>query len=147
MHFALWYGIISYIYDAYFINLVINFSGNWWKRKSILKYFFRFNWNIVKSRKILWNLTKKAVLFRIIVLIFSLEKPRYLENCVVREPCKWRTACIYIFFFQNFFSNLEIQLKINHNSSNLEQMFWAEINTKCSTVHFATNIFMIEEER
>ena len=33
------------------------------------------------------------MLFRNIVLIFNLEKPCYLENCVVREPCKQRTAC------------------------------------------------------
>jgi hypothetical protein len=33
-------------------------------------------------------------LFRNIVLIFSLEKPCYLENRVVREPCKVRTAYI-----------------------------------------------------
>ena len=24
-------------------------------------------------------------------------KPCYLENCVVREPCKRRSACIYVF--------------------------------------------------
>ena len=33
------------------------------------------------------------MLFRNIALIFSLEKPCYLENRVVREPCKWRSAC------------------------------------------------------
>ena len=22
--------------------------------------------------------------------------PNYLENCVVREPCKWRTACTFL---------------------------------------------------
>ena len=38
------------------------------------------------------------MLFRIIALIFSLEKPCYLENHVVREPCKRRSACICIFF-------------------------------------------------
>ena len=31
--------------------------------------------------------------FRNIALIFSLEKPCYLGNRVVREPCKRRTAC------------------------------------------------------
>ena len=34
------------------------------------------------------------MLFRNIALIFSLEKPCYLENSVVKEPCKRRTACI-----------------------------------------------------
>jgi hypothetical protein len=33
------------------------------------------------------------VLFRNIALIFSLENPCYLENRVVREPGKQRTAC------------------------------------------------------
>ena len=37
------------------------------------------------------------MLFRNKALVFSLEKPFYLENCVVREPCKWRTACILNF--------------------------------------------------
>ena len=36
---------------------------------------------------------RKTVLFRSIALIFSFVKPCYLENCVVREPCKRRTAC------------------------------------------------------
>ena len=35
------------------------------------------------------------VLFRNIVRIFSLEKQCYLENRVVREPCKQRTACTH----------------------------------------------------
>ena len=39
----------------------------------------------------------KTLLFRNIALIFSLEKPCYLENRVVREPCKQRTACIRAF--------------------------------------------------
>ena len=42
------------------------------------------------------NLSKiltKTVLFRNIALIFSLEKPCYLENRVVREPCKQRNTC------------------------------------------------------
>ena len=39
----------------------------------------------------------KTVLFRNIALIFSLEKPCYLENRVVREPCKRRSACILKF--------------------------------------------------
>ena len=45
------------------------------------------------------NFTKiwpKTVLFRNIGLIFSLEKLCYLENRVVREPCKQRNACTYI---------------------------------------------------
>ena len=30
-------------------------------------------------------------------MIFSLQKPCYLENYVVRERCKWRSACILNF--------------------------------------------------
>ena len=37
----------------------------------------------------------KTVLFRGIARIFTLEKPCYLENRVVREPCKQRSACIW----------------------------------------------------
>jgi hypothetical protein len=36
------------------------------------------------------------MLFRNIALIFSLEKLCYLENRVVREPCKRRSACIIV---------------------------------------------------
>ena len=42
-----------------------------------------------KSIKIL----PKTVLVRNIALIFNLEKLRYLEKRVVREPCKRRSAC------------------------------------------------------
>ena len=50
-----------------------------------------------KKQKKPKNLSKflpKTVLFRNIALSFSLEKPYYLENRVVRESCKRRTACI-----------------------------------------------------
>ena len=45
-----------------------------------------------KSQNLL-KVLPKTVLFRNIALIFSLEKPCYLENRVVREPCKRRSAC------------------------------------------------------
>ena len=51
---------------------------------------------IHKSYKKSQNLLKvlpKTVLCRNIALIFSLEKLCYLENRVVREPCKRRSAC------------------------------------------------------
>ena len=37
---------------------------------------------------------QKNVLLRSIAWIISLEKPCYLENRAVREPCKLRSACI-----------------------------------------------------
>ena len=45
-----------------------------------------------KSQNLL-KVLPKTVLFRNIALIFSLEKQCYLENRVVREPCKQRSAC------------------------------------------------------
>ena len=47
-----------------------------------------------KKSQTLLKVLPKTVLFRNVVLIFSLEKPCYLENSVVREPCKPRSACI-----------------------------------------------------
>ena len=46
-----------------------------------------------KSQNLL-KVLPKTVLFRNIALIFSLEKPCYLENRVTREPRKRRSACI-----------------------------------------------------
>ena len=54
---------------------------------------------------------KKNVLFRSITLFWALKKPCYLENRVVREPCKRRSACIWrIFEYENFF---QIRIKKN----------------------------------
>ena len=62
-----------------------------------LEWFHSFDMKIHKKfQKKSQNLLKvlpKTVLFRNIALIFSLEKPCYLENRVVREPCKQRSAC------------------------------------------------------
>ena len=55
--------------------------------------------NLQKVAKKSQNLLKvlpKTVLFRNIALVFSLENLRYLENRVVREPCKRRSACIQL---------------------------------------------------
>ena len=49
----------------------------------------------------------KTVLFRNIALIFSLEKPCYLENRVVREPCKRRSACISLPTLKVYFQTIE----------------------------------------
>ena len=48
-----------------------------------------------KSQNLL-KVLPKTVLFRNIALISSLEKPCYLENRVVRELCKRRSACTRI---------------------------------------------------
>ena len=48
---------------------------------------------VTKKSQNLLKVLPKTVLFRNIALIFSLEKPCYLENHVVREPCKRRSAC------------------------------------------------------
>ena len=48
---------------------------------------------VTKRSQNLLEVLPKTVLFRKIALIFSLEKPCYLENRVVREPCKRRSAC------------------------------------------------------
>ena len=45
-----------------------------------------------KSQNLL-KVLSKTVLFRNIALIFNLKKPCYLENRVVREPCKQRSVC------------------------------------------------------
>ena len=45
-----------------------------------------------KSQNVL-KVLPKTVLFRNLVLIFILEKPSYLENRVVGEQCKQRSAC------------------------------------------------------
>ena len=50
---------------------------------------------VTKKSQNLLKVLPKTVLFRNIALIFSLEKPCYLENRVVREPCKRRSACIH----------------------------------------------------
>ena len=49
---------------------------------------------IHKKSQNLLKVLQKTVLFKNIALIFNLEKPCYLENRVVREPCKRRSACI-----------------------------------------------------
>ena len=49
---------------------------------------------IYKKSQNLLKVLPKTVLFRNTALIFSLEKLCYLENRVVREPCKQRSACI-----------------------------------------------------
>ena len=49
---------------------------------------------VTKKSQNLLKVLPKTVLFRNTALIFSLEKPCYLENRVVREPCKRRSACI-----------------------------------------------------
>ena len=41
---------------------------------------------------------QKTVLFRNIAQIFSIEKPCYLENYVVKKPCKRRTTCSFFFW-------------------------------------------------
>ena len=51
---------------------------------------------IDKSPQSFIKIWPKTVLFRNIALIFSLEKPCYLENRVVRGSCKRRTACTYV---------------------------------------------------
>ena len=51
------------------------------------------NLQIMKFSEFFEKIGQKTVLFRKIARIFSLEKPCYLENRVVREPCKRRSAC------------------------------------------------------
>ena len=96
-------------YCAFFIILILvgidkeenQFGNN-------LEWFHSFDMKIHKKlQKKSQNLLKvlpKTVLFRNIALIFSLEKPCYLENRVVREPCKRRSACIWtkIFHYCDF---------------------------------------------
>ena len=58
-----------------------------------LEWFHSFDMKMYKKSQNLLKVWPKIVLFRNIVLIFNLEKPWYLENRVVREPCKRRSAC------------------------------------------------------
>ena len=61
--------------------------------------FHSFDMKIHKIYKKSQNLLKvlpNTVLFRNIALIFNSVKPCYLENQVVREPCKRWSACISI---------------------------------------------------
>ena len=60
-------------------------------RKKIEKNWQKLT-KIDKNSQNFIKIWPKIVLFRNIALIFSLEKPCYLENCVVREPCKRRSA-------------------------------------------------------
>ena len=103
-------------YCAFFIILILvgidkeenQFGNN-------LEWFHSFDMKIHKKlQKKSQNLLKvlpKTVLFRNIALIFSLEKPCYLENRVVREPCKRRSACICFSFnsLTIFFRNQWLQ--------------------------------------
>ena len=77
-----------------------------------------FNMEILQkplnSMKFLTKNLPKTVLFRGIVLIFSLEKLCFLENRVVRELCKQRTAFICyllpvyaLFFLLTSINNLQ----------------------------------------
>ena len=50
------------------------------------------NYAIKSAKKII--IERKTVLFRSITRFWDLKKPRYLENRVVREPRKRRSACI-----------------------------------------------------
>ena len=59
----------------------------------------------------------KTVLFRKIARIFILEKPCYLENCAVREPCKRRTACTCNWTLVLSFSYLVITVSSFRNRS------------------------------
>ena len=59
-----------------------------------MKYFLSFNMQSLQKPQNVMEIWPKTVLFRKIAQIFSLEKTCYLENRVVREPCKRRTACI-----------------------------------------------------
>ena len=84
-------------YCAFFIILILvgidkkenQFGNN-------LEWFHSFDMKIHKKlQKNLLKVLPKTMLFRNIALIFSLEKPCYLENRAVREPCKRRSACTY----------------------------------------------------
>ena len=95
-------------YCAFFIILILvgidkeenQFGNN-------LEWFHSFDMKIHKKlQKKSQNLLKvlpKTVLFRNIALIFSLEKPCYLENRVVREPCKRRSACTWYLIWYKIF--------------------------------------------
>ena len=58
---------------------------------------------VTKKSQNLLKVLPKTVLFRNIALIFSLEKPCYLENRVVREPCKRRSVCTYFWQLSSTF--------------------------------------------
>ena len=101
MHFY----ILSYaLLCIFIISMLVGINKKQNQYGKCLEQFISFdikNWQkLTKSHKI-WP---KTVLFRNIALIFSLEKPVYLENLIVREQCKRRTACTYyfgIFFAQS----------------------------------------------
>ena len=48
----------------------------------------------------LWKFDQKTALFKRIARIFSLEKPCYFENRVVREPCKAEDCLYYNYIFR-----------------------------------------------
>ena len=64
------------------------------KEKEFEILFYRFNMKIWQKPQNLMKFDQKNVLLRSIAWIISLEKPCYLENRAVREPCKRRSACI-----------------------------------------------------
>ena len=57
------------------------------------QFFLASIWKMTKNPQNVMKIWAQTVLFRDIARIFNLQKPCYLENRVVREPCKWRSAC------------------------------------------------------
>ena len=118
-------------YCAFFIILILvgidkeenQFGNN-------LEWFHSFDMKIHKKlQKKSQNLLKvlpKTVLFRNIALIFSLEKPCYLENRVVREPCKRRSACIMKLNLKGFERS-----KIYFKKSRILIDFWPQARSCC----------------
>jgi len=86
------------LYCAFFIiSMLVGIDKKQNQFGKFLERAFSFDIKIDKNWQNPQNFIKiwpKTVLFRNITLISSLEKPCYLENSVVSEPCKRRTACI-----------------------------------------------------
>ena len=94
MHFY----ILSYALLCIFHHINVSWNKqktkSMWKMSGIISFFwYQKLTKIDKNSQNFMKIWLKTVLFRNIALICSLEKQCYLENRVVREPCKRRTAC------------------------------------------------------
>ena len=80
------------LYCAFFIiSMLVGIDKDKINFENFWNNFFPLILKIDKNSQNFIKIWPKTVLFRNIALIFSSEKPCYLENRVVREPC--RTAC------------------------------------------------------
>ena len=85
---------LIHIYHRFTLSSCAN-HRIWSVLKIYKKHKFFLDNYVIKWAKKTSQKEKKNVLFRSITRFWALKKPCYLENRVVREPCKWRSACTH----------------------------------------------------